>query len=370
MLGSGVKWSFPIARIAGSVIRIHVTFLLLLAAIGVMFFLKGGPVEAAGALAFTGALFLCVLLHEFGHVFAARAFGIRTPDVTLLPIGGLARLERMPEKPTQEIIVALAGPMVNVVIAGILIAILGVPQPGETRMMDFTSASGIAHRVMEINIWLVLFNMIPAFPMDGGRVLRALLAIVMPYARATAVAATIGQMLAGVGVILALLWVHPMLFLIAIFIFLAAKGESESVQTTEAMRDLTLADAMITEFHTLREHHLLRDAADALIAGSQHDFPVLTEEGSLIGILTRSKLIEGLAVHGPDHPLETLLFREVPKVFLGTPLRQAFEQLRGLPIEVLPVHDSREERIVGLLNAENIGELLLLRSAIAQWKTH
>ena len=150
VLECGVKWSIPIARIAGTVVKIHVTFLLLLAAIGMMYFAKGGASEAIGALAFTGALFLCVLLHEFGHIFAARAFGIRTPDVTLLPIGGLARLERIPERPMQELIVALAGPLVNVVIALVLIAALGLPDPNETQVMGFSSAVGLGQRLMVI----------------------------------------------------------------------------------------------------------------------------------------------------------------------------------------------------------------------------
>ncbi|BCU78328.1 site-2 protease family protein [Luteolibacter sp. LG18] len=365
-----MKWSIPIARIAGTVVKVHVTFLLLLAAVGMMFFANGGPAVAAGALVFTGALFLCVLLHEFGHIFAARAFGIRTPDVTLLPIGGLARLERIPERPVQELIVALAGPMVNVVIAAILIAILGMPDPNMPQTMDFSSAASLGQRLMVINVWLVVFNMIPAFPMDGGRVLRALLAMFLPYAKATAIAAAIGQMLAGLGVILALMWLHPMFFLIAVFIFFAARGENESVQTSEAMRDLTLADAMITDFHTLPLEGRLQDAADALIAGSQHDFPILAADGSLAGILTRGRLVEGLTHHGPDHPLADLILTDIPKVFPATPLKQAFEVLRSIPSEVLPVRDSREHAVVGLLSAENIGELLLLRHALAEWKTH
>lgn len=363
-----MRWSFPIATIAGTIVRVHVTFLILLVGIGAVHLVQQGPQQAFGAVAFTLALFACVLLHEFGHVFAAKAFGIATPDVTLLPIGGVARLEKMPERPVQELIVALAGPAVNVVIAGVLILVVGAPNPTDPQLLDFTSAHAVAQRLMVINIWLVLFNLIPAFPMDGGRVLRALLAMVMPYARATTAAATVGQFLAGLGAVLALVWVHPLLFLVALFIFLAARGENEAVQTREALADLTLADAMMTEFHTLKEDAVLRDAADALIAGSQHDFPVVAADGSLAGILTRGRLIEGLTLFGPEHPLDSLLFREVPKVYPGTSLRQAFELLRTLPTEVLPVRDSREHGIVGLLNAENIGELLLLRNALTDWQ--
>ena len=264
---------------------------------------------------------------------------------------------------------ALAGPAVNVVIALILALFIGLPRGQDPGVLDFASPTGMLQRLMIINVWLVVFNLIPAFPMDGGRVLRALLAMVMPYAAATAVAARLGQMLAGFGLILALLNLHPIYFLMALFIFFAARGENDAVQTNEALRNLTLADAMITDFHTLPETGSLGDAAQALIAGSQHDFPVLATDGSLAGILTRGRLIEGLTHHGPNHPLAELVLRGIPPVFPGTPLRQAFEILRSIPSEVLPVRDSRDQGVIGLLHAENIGELLLLRSALAEWQT-
>ncbi len=365
-----MKWSFPIGRVAGTVIRIHVTFLLLLAGIGVMFFVNGGAAVAIGALLFTGALFGCVLLHEFGHVFAARAFQIRTPDITLLPIGGVARLEKLPERPWQELIVAIAGPMVNVLIAGVLLFFVGLPNPVDPQLLDFTSPIGQLQRLMLLNVWLVIFNMIPAFPMDGGRVLRALLAMMMPYARATSIAAVVGQVLAGLAAVVALAWLHPLLFLVAVFIFLAARGESEAVQTREALRGYTLSDAMMTRFQTLPFNATLRHAAEALIAGPQHDFPVLGEDGRLAGVVTRTALIQALNRHGPDHPVESILIREVPEVYPATPLRKAFELLRASPFEVLPVLDSRGASIVGLLTAENVGELLLLKGAMAHWREH
>ncbi len=361
-----MKWSFQIARVAGTVVRLHVTFILLLVGIGVLFFMSGGAAVAAGALVFTAALFTCVLLHEFGHVFAARAFGIRTPDITLLPIGGIARLEKMPERPWQELVVAIAGPMVNIVIAGLLLLGLGWPSLIDP-MIDFTSPIGLLQRLMVINIWLVIFNMIPAFPMDGGRVFRALLAMRMPYVKATSIAAFVGQAFAGLGALVALVWFHPLLFIVAIFIFLAARGESEAVQTREALREFTLNDAMMTSFQTLPLDATFGHAAEALLAGPQHDFPILDASGSLVGLLTRAALIEGLHKHGPSHPVEPVIVRGIPPVYPATPLRSAFELLRASPFEVLPVLDARGTAIVGLLTAENVGELVLLRDAFAQW---
>jgi Zn-dependent protease len=362
-----VKWSFTIGRLAGTTIRLHVTFLLLLVGIATLFFVRDGPAIAVGVSLFTLALFGCVLLHEFGHVFAARAFGVRTPDITLLPIGGIARLEKLPEKPWQELIVAIAGPLVNVVIAAVLLVFVGMPNPLDPQFRDFTSPIGQLQRLMVLNIWLVIFNMIPAFPMDGGRVLRALLAMVLPYGKATSVAAVVGQVLAGLAAVVALMMMHPLLFFVAVFIFLAARGESEAVQTREALRDFALSDAMMTTFQTLPRDATLEQAAHELLAGSQHDFPVLDENGSLAGILTRTALIQGLTNHGPAYPVEAMMVREVPPVYPATPLRNAFELLRSSPFEMLPVLDSRGSSIVGLLSAENVGELLLLKGALANW---
>lgn len=362
-----MRWSFRITTVAGTEVRIHLTFLLLLAWVGMMFFLRGGPVQALLGIGFFLALFLCVLLHEFGHVLAARQFGIATPDITLLPIGGIARLAKMPRKPSQELIVAIAGPAVNVVIAALLFLVVRTPATPATDLLTFNSLNDLLFALMVINLWLVVFNMIPAFPMDGGRVLRALLAMTLPYGRATTAASIIGQIIAGAGAILALMVVQPILFLIAIFILLAARAEASAVTTQEALHDLPLERAMITQFHSLPLAATLRDAVDALLAGSQHDFPVLDEQRQLAGILTRSNLIAALANHGPHHPVAEVMLRDAPTVPLQTSLRDAFQLLQQSPSEVLPVLGLGDE-VSGLLSAENISELLMIRSAVDAWQ--
>jgi len=363
-----MSWSFPIANIRGTIVRIHVTFLILLAWVALVFLFKGGTAEAIGALIFTIALFGCVLLHEFGHVFAARAFGIRTPDITLLPIGGLARLEKMPEQPWQELIVAIAGPLVNVAIAIVLFAMLGgIPDLTDPEMLTFTSLKALTARLMIINVWLVIFNLIPAFPMDGGRVLRALLAMAMPYAKATNTAATVGQIFAALGAVYALFSGNFILLLIAMFIFFAARGESAMVSEREAIRNVTIDQAMMTDFQTLPENATLREAVNHLLAGTQHDFPVLRADGSLAGILTRQQLVRALAERGPDAPVAPFLVTDLPKVFPGTPLTRAIEILRESPTEVLPVLSADERQILGLLSAENLAELLMIRQAVSGW---
>jgi Zn-dependent protease len=193
MLTSG---SLKLFTVAGTTVRVHPTFFLLLAWIAALHWLSGGPEEAVRGVIFIVILFACVVLHEFGHIFAARRYGIRTPDVTLLPIGGVASLERMPEKPAQEIVVALAGPAVNLVIAIVLVGLFGASLSPEHMAQLEVNSPSLIDRVAAANVVLLVFNLIPAFPMDGGRVLRALLAIPLGFTRATQVAATIGQLLA------------------------------------------------------------------------------------------------------------------------------------------------------------------------------
>ncbi|MBX9701274.1 MAG: site-2 protease family protein, partial [Acetobacteraceae bacterium] len=217
-----MTWSFPIGTVQGTVIRIHLTFLLLLLWIGGTGFAQGGAPEAITSVVFVCLLFLCVLLHEFGHVFAARRYGVRTPDITLLPIGGVAQMERIPEKPSEELVVALAGPAVNVVIAALLFLALGGVPSMQAAAELHSPGHGILERLAWVNVTLVVFNLIPAFPMDGGRVLRAFLAMRLGHVRATQRAATIGQVVAfGFG-ILGLFGGNPLLVFIALFVYLGA----------------------------------------------------------------------------------------------------------------------------------------------------
>ena len=225
--------SITVARIFGVDVRIHTTFIVFHAWIAVMHLARGGLSGAIKGVVFTTLIFACVLLHEFGHILAARRFGIPTSDVTLLPIGGVARLQRIPERPSEELVVAIAGPLVNVVIAGLLILMLG----RQTRMEDIqyiASPGGeLLAKLASVNVSLVLFNLIPAFPMDGGRVLRSLLVMAMPYGHATRIAARIGQMLAIVFGVFGLFG-NPMLIFIALFIFVGAKQEAAMVHMNES----------------------------------------------------------------------------------------------------------------------------------------
>ncbi len=363
-----MKWSFRIAHIAGTEVRIHATFFLLL--FYVAFQGMGGGRGAAGAgeaVMLVMAMFTCVLLHEFGHVQAAKMYGIKTPDITLLPIGGVARLERMPKKPSQEFVVAICGPLVNVAIAGVIAMFVGVSAQLDSEL-SFGSQGHFWANLMKWNVMMVVFNMVPAFPMDGGRVLRSLLAMIMNYGRATRLAATIGQGIAMIVVVGMLLGTsfNPFLMLIAVFIFIAAGQEAAMVTQQEATRDLLVRDAMLTEFHTLSASDSLRHAVARLLAGAQHDFPLLDERGGMKGILSRKALISALAAHGPDYPVERVIETCEDALSPSDRLSDVMDRLSASACPALPVIDLSTGRLVGLLTAENVGEALMVRAALAR----
>jgi Zn-dependent protease/CBS domain-containing protein len=358
-------WSIRLFSVAGTAVRIHVTFFLLLAFYAVVGWNTGGTPGAVYLVILIALLFLCVVLHEFGHVFAARVYGIRTSDVTLLPIGGIASLERMPEKPGQEIVVALAGPAVNVVIALGLAFFLGARLDLAQMARLGQDPSTLVQDIAVANLWLSVFNLIPAFPMDGGRVLRALLAIRLGYTRATRAAATIGQGLAFVFALLGLLGPNPILILIAVFIFLAASGEAGYVQAREYTRGYLASHAMITAYQTLGPSSVADDAAALLLRTTQQEFPVVDGAGVMRGVLTRDALIAALQKSGGSTtPVLEIMDRDVPTVPENACLDNVFERLQRSPARLVGVVDP-SGRLVGYITAENLSELIMIQSTRA-----
>jgi stage IV sporulation protein FB len=355
-----MTWSIPIVSVRGTVIRVHVTFLLFLLWIAVAHYARGGTAAAVQGVAFIVLLFLCVLLHELGHVFAARHYGVQTPDVTLLPIGGVARLARIPEEPTQELVIAIAGPLVNVVIAGAIIIALHGLLPLQSYAVQDPGAS-LFSRLAWANVFLVLFNLIPAFPMDGGRVLRALLAYRLGHARATQIAAFIGQGLAFVFGVLGLFG-NPLLLFIGLFVYLGAAAESHAAQMRQVSRGLIVADAMITHFERLSPFSRIDDAVQCLISTTQHEFPVVDDAGHLLGILTRDAIIRALREGGPDVPVTQAMRRDIPVIGHRHSLDQAFRQLQQGQFPAIGVVDG-SGRLAGLITAENIGEMMMVQAA-------
>jgi Zn-dependent protease/CBS domain-containing protein len=360
-----MRWSFRIVRVAGIDVRIHLTFLLLLAWIGYAYYQRGGTPAATEGIVFILLLFGSVLLHEFGHALAARRYGIPTPDITLLPIGGVARLSRMPDEPRQELVIALAGPAVNVVIALVLFLVLGrMDDPGGMVLRIEDPALGMAAKIMSANVMLVLFNLVPAFPMDGGRVLRATLALRMDYVRATQIAASLGQGIAFLFGFLGLLY-NPLLIFIALFVYLGATQEAAGAEMRNLTERLPISAAMVTEFRSLPLDATLTDAIEALLRTHQHEFPVVDEGARVQGVLTRNDLIRALSTGGPSTPVVEVMRPVPPAVSWRTPFEEAFRQMQDSGTPVLPVTDDHG-RLIGMLTPENVGEMMMIQSALAR----
>jgi len=351
--------SFVLGTIAGTRVRLHWTFVVFLAWLGAAFLVAGGTGAAVSGLALVIAVFACVVAHEFGHIAMARRFGFASPDVTLLPIGGVARFRTMPERPGEELAVALAGPAVNVAIAGVLIGLLGV-EPGSATLENLEPGD-ILPALAAINLFLALFNLVPAFPMDGGRVLRALLAMRLDRERATRLAARIGQALAvGFG-LLGLFGGNPILVLIALFVYFAASAEAQDVQLHHLARRMRVADAMAGELRPLSARDTLADAARLMLSTEQREFSVVDEAEGLLGVLTREALVRGLHTEGPDLPVESAMLGELATVAADSPLEDALPLMESDPRPVVVV--DRAGRWTGLLTRETLGELLLLAPA-------
>ena len=352
-----MRWSFKIFKLAGIDIEMHVGFPIMVA----WFALSQG--NSRDAMLTVGELLLmfgCVLLHELGHALAARRYGIATRKIVLLPFGGVAQLERMPEKPSQELVVALAGPGVNVILATGLAAFLLAR--GVTPEQAFANAEqGLPEFLLLGNLVMLLFNLVPAFPMDGGRVLRSLLAMRLPYARATRIAAQIGQGFAMLFAIAGLFVLRsPLLVFVALFVFMAAGEERAVVATRTALSGLPVSAAMVTAFMSLETRHELQYAADLMLAGDQQDFPVL-EGGRYLGMLTRSDLIRGLREQGPITPVGRLVRVDVEPIDASWPLERALQVMRAGRHAAMPV--VMRGQLVGLLTLENVSELLMVQEA-------
>jgi len=355
-----MSWSLNIGTVAGTVIRIHLTFVIFLAWIFAASYASAGAAAAWGTLVFLLLLFLCVLLHEFGHIFTARAFGVTTPFVTLLPIGGVAQLERIPEEPWEEFLIAIAGPLVNVAIAAALILLFGAGLQTDGVAIDNTRIP-LTTRLAVVNIFIAVFNMIPAFPMDGGRVLRAALASRMGYVRATEISASIGQFVAFALGFLGLLY-NPILIFIAIFVYLAASSEAHMVALRAAGRGVPVGHAMMTQFATLSPDSHVDEAVQTLLQTSQSEFPVVDGAGKPVGVLGRNDLIRALKQLGPDARVAEAMTADVPSISHRRCLDDAFKLLQEKAAPAVAVTDSNG-KLVGLVTAETVGEMLMVQEA-------
>lgn len=358
-----MKWSWKIGEFAGIGVYIHATFLLLIGWVALAGWLQERTLAGAlGSVAFILALFLVVVLHEYGHALTARKFGIKTRDITLLPIGGVARLERMPDDPKQELWVALAGPAVNVVIAIVLFVWLAATGAVQSLGTAAVTGGSFLARLMMVNVVLALFNMIPAFPMDGGRVVRALLAMRMEYTRATHIAASLGQ---GIALLLGFvgLFTNPLLIFTALFVWMGAAQESSMTQMKSSLGGIPVSRAMLTDFHTVSPRDSLARVVELLLSGSQQDYPVV-EDGRVTGVLTRNDLISALQRHGQTALVGDVMSKDFQVADAFEMLETAAARLQECGCHTMPV--VRNGQVVGLVTMENIGEFLMIQSALGR----
>ena len=357
-----MKWSFKVGRFAGIDVFMHFTFILLISLVAFVHWRQGQSLTAALAgVFFILAVFMCVVLHEFGHAMMARRYGIKTRDIILLPIGGVARLEKLPTNPIQEMWVALAGPAVNVVIASALFVYLRVTASLEPLQTLTITTGPFLERILAVNIFMLVFNMIPAFPMDGGRVLRALLATRQEYGRATQIAATIGQ---GIAVLFGFvgMFYNPFLLFIALFVWIGAAQEASIAQFKSAIGGIPVQQALISDFKQLGVNDSLKRAVELTLTGSQKDFPVV-DNGSLEGVLTQNDLLKALADQEDYPTVASAIQRNYATVDYQDMLESAFAKLNKCDCHTLPV--MQNGKLVGLVTMDNLGEYMRIQAAMS-----
>ena len=359
--------SFKIGRAFGIDVKVHWSFFLLLVFFGYLAFRDSGSLlSALVTVGLVVALFFCVLLHEFGHSIVALRLGSEVQDITLLPIGGLARMKSLPERSIDEVKVAVAGPLVNVVLAPIFFGLAVLFGGNLTVPTDIISGVGSLGQAFValgyINVALVIFNMIPAFPMDGGRVLRGLLATRLGHVRATDISSTVGQGFAILFILVGFLGQNFLLAIVGFFVFLGASGEAQFVRQREQMRGLTVSDVMGTKgrTETVTPYHNFGQVLDSVIHGYQEDFPVMDEDGSLVGIITRNEIMA--AAHSPNRfaTVRDLMQTEFPTISPDADLFQDGNRiLQESGLRALPV--VKDGNLVGMLTVDDVGQAALLR---------
>jgi Zn-dependent protease/CBS domain-containing protein len=351
-----ISGTVALTRIFGVPVRLHFTFLLLL----VFLVINGiGEKQSGWATAiYIMALFGSVLLHEVGHTLVARHYGIRTLEIVMFPIGGVSRPERIP-KGREELWVSLAGPLVNALIAAALFGwVILQGSFVKIALLREPSNENLAERIAIGNLLLFLFNLLPAYPMDGGRILRAMLALWKPENEATRIAATAGRRLAAAIILGGLLWGNFMLVFVGAFIYLGAWQEGTTARGRSLTSGFPASAAMITDFRTLPHGATIRDAGDLLLSTSQHDFPVVHGD-QVIGLLGRSALIRAMMSSGPDAYVSSAMDRNFVRVAPETDLSEVMPQLSA-PGAVALVMDA-DDQLRGLLTSENLSEFILLR---------
>jgi Zn-dependent protease/predicted transcriptional regulator len=354
-----MKYAVRLAKVSGIRIEVHWTFLLLIA--WVVFSNARRNVasqEIVWSVILVLAVFVCVILHELGHALAAKKFNIKTTRITLLPIGGLAQMEQIPEKPKEELIIAFAGPAVNLVIAAILYPITGISSSTLSEIDPAVKPENFLLILMTLNLWLALFNLIPAFPMDGGRVLRALLSFQLGHVKATRIAATVGQLL-GICFVFFGLFYNPFLTLIGIFIYLGAGSESTYTQTKSLLRGYTAKDVVMHDVPFIDKNAPLKEAVHQLLDSQNKNF-VVRDGTKPVGTLSRKEIIKALHEHDGDIPVDQIKNDLLVYFPLETPLENIWREMQKQRSQIILV--GNDGNLEGIVDDENLAEFILIHS--------
>ena len=357
-----MKGSFKLGSIAGIGIFIHWSFTLLIAYIVYSNYRAGHNAEQImWAVIFILSIFVTVFLHELGHALAAKKYNIKTKDITILPIGGLARLERIPEKPKEELIVAIAGPAVNIALALITGLFITLPEIKELtiQLSGGVNQSNFFLNFFIVNIWLALFNLIPAFPMDGGRVLRAILSMKVERHIATKIAARIGQLLA-VGFIFLGFYNNPFLIFIGLFIILGAQGEVEMTKVGFMLRGIFVKDIVMKHYETIDENDIVENAVKQLLNGQCKNF-LVTSQNNPVGSLSRDEIIEALSNNGNTATIHAVMNKSPLRLSVQEPIEAAYQKMLGNKNGLAIVYDNQQ--FVGVLDLDNILEFIMIKNA-------
>jgi Zn-dependent protease/predicted transcriptional regulator len=378
MKGIQMESSLKIARIWGINIQVHWSFVLILF-YGAFLYSRDASNVLAGAIygvIVILLLFVCVALHEFGHAIAAKYFGVNVQHITLLPIGGVAQLERMPRKPMQEFVIAIAGPAVNFALAVLLLPVallvvfmsmragtISATIPGLMRTAQSMSLAGLLLTLAGTNVLLGIFNLLPAFPMDGGRILRALLALRLRYVRATRIAVLVGRGMAILFAIWGIFGGGIFLLLIAFFVYVGGRGELEAVEGRNILKDFSARQAVNKDAHILYTSEPVSRAVEYIMTTYQGDFPVYDLGHNLVGVLTRPRLVAALRGQGQEGRIVDVMIPRalVPTTTADTTLADVWEVMVEARSRVIVVQD--QGQFLGLITLDDISELIQVMGA-------
>lgn len=347
-----MRWSFPVGKLFGIPIRVHYTFLLLLAFIWYVETTVLGAQAGLHSVIFWALIFVCVLLHELGHSLVAQSYGLTIASIILLPIGGVSQITEIPRDPIKEVAITVAGPVTNFLIAGVLLLFGKMIYPSlQFSEISLQSGSTIVD-LFWANIMLGLFNIVPAYPMDGGRILRGIIAMRKEYVEATRLAADVGRLFA-IGFIVVGFFYNWWLILIGIFVFSGASSEAEAAVLTSTLEKLQVSSLMITDFRTISPGEPLTAVVEKSLHTFQNDFPVV-ENGKFVGILTRSSVIESLHHHLHERRVGDIAKRNFPTILPEATAAEALTAMRNSGVTVAPVE--RDGKLFGIITMEKLLE--------------